>query len=243
MNYPYTPLNGDALDSGGLNRDVYKPDTPGASLFDTVNGRIEWENLAPGFLVRSRMIQPWKVGQIKQEGSARAGDYFQDAWGQAAVWYGVAAGYVKFYQVTDASLAWMYASLFAVPWRSRGQESPPGTWANPPHIRVRAVLDGSAIDHSTRTFPESVFYTDTKNYGFGYDYCFSRVERLTRWFQLMHQVHTLSRGWHTFGLEIYVAGNVGSEDLDLDGNIPSALYPRKNALRLYVRNAQVISFL
>jgi len=248
--YSYVPSDGDQLSPSGLNEDIYDT-TAGASLLETTNGRIELANLASSFKVRTRMIQPWKVAQGHGAGSPRPSDHHQDVLGGGTQWLGVAAANITFKQNWDASMAWMYCSAFGVPWRQRGgvlddEDEDGNTRTTPPKILVRMHLDGAEVPHTNRGFPEDVFYSSTRSFGTGYDYSFSRIQVSARWFQMFHQVPALSKGWHTLGMQLYVGRNIGQERLDLDAPkvvIPDANYDAYNAVRLYVRNARVITFL
>lgn len=258
---PYTPADGTVFDPLQFSDDLYS-ETAGVSLYETSNGHIEFANLAAGTKVRQHHIRPWQVGDAKSDGAVKAVDFFQDAYGQDSVFYGVAGANLTFYQKYDCSLAMFFASIFANVWRQRGAETQDG-WEEAPAIFVKMFIDGVEIPQTQRMLPETIYYSDSTSapgthYGAGYDFTFAREQRLTRYMNLHHtkriggsssdKTSQLLAGWHTFGLGVYVAHNTGNEKLDLDGGALTRTYrpmtfDAMHRVRLSVRHADVIRLL
>jgi hypothetical protein len=260
---PYEPLDGTTLDPDKLNKDLYEvPSNLSAgqlSLIETSNGRISFANFAAGFKVRSHMIRPWQVGNPVSAGLTKPVDYFSNAWGQDTVFYGVAGANLTFYQPYDLSMAAFMASFFASIWRQRGPKTQDG-WEDAPGVVFRCRLDGVDIAHTTRQMPQTIYFSNsTLDWGGGYDYTFAREERLTRYMNLSHArhvggdqskgTHQLRKGFHTFGLHVYVAHNPGTETVNrdgvpVDGNIyPNSIWNNMHRVRVFVRHADVLPFL
>ena len=259
----YAPADGATFAPEEFNKDLYE--TPNnltagrASLYETSNGYIEFANLSAAFRVRSHMVRPWQAGFGQSVGAVKPVDFFQDAWGQDAVAYGIAGANLTWYQHYDVNIALFLTSFFANVWRQRGKGTGDQSWGAAPDVRVRMYIDGSPITHTRRMLPETVYYSSTKSFGGGYDYNFAREERNTRYMNLHHtkivggsagnQTNQLLKGWHSVGLFIYVARNLGSEDVNLDGAPASGnVYPRAtwnnmHRVRLFVRHADVIPLL
>ena len=260
---PYTPANGTVFDPLQFSDDLYS-ETAGVSLYETSNGHIEFANLAAGTKVRQHHIRPWQVGDAKSDGAVKAVDFFQDAYGQDTVFYGVAGANLTFYQKYDCSLAMFFASFFANVWRQRGAKTDQ-TWAAAPAIFVKMFIDGVEIPQTQRMLPETIYYSDMSvapgvpyHYGNGVNFTFAREQRLTRYMNLHHtkriggssgdKTNQLLAGWHTFGLGVFVAHNPGNEQLDLDGgNLTRTYRPMTfdamHRVRLSVRHADVIRLL
>lgn len=236
-------LTGDAFDPGTWRSGVYTP-TPGLSLFETTNGHIEQENIHPDFEIQTRHVQPWQYSQGGMDGATRPLDYFDDAWGGSSQWYGVAGAAMRVFLRKDCSLVHLHAALFAHAWRLRGPKDG-DVWLPPPRIWVRMFLDGGALEHTRRSFPESIFLEALATYGGAQDYSFAREERNTRHFSLHHQC-SLSKGWHTFGFEILMEAQYGSEEINIEGNSggpPKAEYRRQHRVRVYSRNVSYFGVL
>jgi hypothetical protein len=234
----YTPptfLDGDAFDPGVWRSALYDT-TPGLSALETTNGHIDGVNLS-GLSVQTRHVQPWQVSQGAGAGSVRPIDLFDDAWGPGVTkWYGVAGLGLRFYSRADRSVAHFHASLFGSVWRLRGPAISDGLWASPPKVLVRMFLDGAAIQHTQRGFPETIFLEDGSSYGGSQDYSFAREERNTRHFSLVHAA-AIDRGWHHFGVEAFMEAQSGAEEMNIEGTEgpPKADYRRQHRLRLYAR--------
>lgn len=261
---PYAPADGATLDPAEVNKDLYEvpANLPAGrlSLLETSNGAITFDNLDPTFKVRSHMIRPWQVGKPASSGLIQPMDFFQNAWGQDKVFYGVAGANLTFYQPYDLNLALFFASFFVSIWRQRGKKGNQNTWADAPEILVRCRLDGVDLPHTNRPMPETIYYeAGAPTYGpagaEGYDYTFAREERLTRFYNIHHPkrlggsavkgTDQLTKGHHTFGLHVYVAQNVGTEKVDRDGVdlYPLSVWKNMHRLRVFVRHADVLPFL
>lgn len=234
-------VDGNAFSPADWGTALYSP-TPGISLLETTNGHIEFDNLDPSMQIQTRMVQPWQVSEGAGGGSTRPLDYFDDAWQGARLWYGLAGAMRRFYLRKPCSVVWLYVSVFAQAWRMRGPEDG-DAWTTPPRISFRMFLDGSPLGHTRRDMPESIFFDDmgvTPR-----DYTLAREERCTRYFQLHHQAADLAAGWHSFGFEVLLEQQSGTEGIDMNGPSGSALIPatdyrRQHRVRVYARNAQYL---
>ena len=242
ITYLWLAPDGAAFDVAGYNNDLYSV-TPGSSLFETTNGNLNAANLVSGFNVRERMIQPWQAGQAEGTGAVTPLDYFQDG---GARWMAIPGATVRRYVRATAGLCWLYGNLFMCHWRARGPntDTDPPTWALPPEIVVRLVLDGVYVPGTERSLPEDIFFSTTKVYGDGYDFSFADEERATRNFNLHAQLPELARGEHVLEWQVKVHVNQGSEDLNLDGAgriVARGIFQSSNRVRVYTRGAHLVT--
>lgn len=256
---PYVPADASVLDPDGINKDIYE--TPNnlaagrASLYETSNGRIEFaSNFAAGFKVKSHHVRPWQVGDAASAGLLKPLDFYEDVWGKDTVFYGIAGLNITWFQKYDATVSLLLASVFFSTWRQRGKGDAQSGWASH-DIILRMYLDGRSLAHTARELPETVFYPSTANGGFN----FSREQNLTRYLNLFHakvdggdaskQEDKLTRGWHSFGMGIFVATNDATETVNLDGvPVTGNIYPEANfdaihRARAYVKHADVVRLL
>lgn len=264
---PYIPANGDMLSIQGVNDDIYAVPadlSPGRlSLYETSNGSIDASNLDPAFKVQAHHVRPWQVGDAQAAGLTEPLDFYEDAWGIAAdangsapVFYGIAGANLTFYQKYDTSMSLFLASAFMSVWRQRGERTSddPPTYAEYP-IKVRMYVDGIPVRHTMRELPNTIYYGDTAG---GFD--FTREKRLTRMFNLHHMKYPggssgkghdqLTKGWHSFGLGVYIEANAGSEEIFPAGIVgtgaaehPPITFDALGRVRVYVRSVSTLRLL
>jgi hypothetical protein len=257
---PYPTLtDGTTIESDKLNQDFYE--VPNAlpvnklSLWETSNGQITFPNLDSKFKVRSHMVRPWKMGHAISAGMTDPIDFFEDAWSSDAVYYGIAGANLTWYQPMDVTVAQLFASGFFSIWRQHGVKTQ-DVYAAAPDIFTRCAIDGVSIPHTVRPFPQTIYFEEGGNsYGGQQDYSFAGEERMTRYFNLHHpmmpsgnsgdRTGQLTKGFHTFGMRIYMAQNQGSENVNLDGSGPPENYPPStlsnvHRVRAYVRHVDVL---
>lgn len=264
--YPYVPVDGNILDPAELNKDLYETannlPVGKLSIYETSNGGIEVaSNFHAAYKVQSHHVRPWQVGKAEGVGLLNTLDFYQDAYGPSDLtWYGIAGAQFTFHQDYDCTLAWMMCQAFLSVWRQRGKvvTQEPLVWETIPII-VRMYLDGVALGHTTRLLPETAYYPSTANGGFDW----SREQNLTRNLHLFHpktlggdagtKEDALLKGWHNFGLGIYVARNKATETVKLEGDRsiqvppepapPPAIFDAMHRARVYVRHADVVRLL
>lgn len=252
----YLPTDGTLLNPDGVNGNLFDT-SPSVSLYETANGLIDVGNFAPGFRVRPHHIRRGQVGDGGFSGSTVSRDYFQDTFGDVVTYKPIAGCCTTFYQEYDVSWAQFFASVFVTTWRQPGPLSNPAVprvWSTPPEVIVRIFFDGVGIGHTLRTLPQTVEYSTP---GLFPEVTVHTLEaRTTRHFNLQHTKvangatpHSqLGAGWHSFGLQVYVAVNTEGSDTSnandakqpsMNGNAdlrPSAFYHAMHRARVYVRN-------
>ena len=80
ITFDYTPTTGAVLSADGVSRNLYQS-TASRSLFETLNGRVTFPNLAAGgdpFKIQPHLVRPGQAGFARSEGRVFSADYFSD---------------------------------------------------------------------------------------------------------------------------------------------------------------------
>lgn len=265
----YTPATGDTFDPSGFNTNWYST-TPGASLIETANGNIEFDNLKADFAVQSHLIRPRQTGFAASEGRVFSSDYFSDLWAGAETdgYLPVAGAAITRRVPYDCSLALFSASMFVTVWRQFGPANGAlATRVAAPNVRLQTFIgNNQGITYTRRELPQTVFIDTTAGRPAAPIAGISTSEaRTCHQFNLRHFKHTggtspndaLEKGWVTFGFALLVPQNLtGQDSANTDDDMqlqlnsatspdarPVTFYSAIHRVRTYVKSATIVPLL
>jgi len=235
--YTYTPADGVALSTDGLNRDIDSA-TDTESIYGELRGNIENANLVSGFQVRAEHIRRREAWKERYNHGRQPLEFFHDLFCREeikATFFPIPDASVRVYLPQTYKVVFWWAQTYTHVWRLRERFTDEEI-IDAPTVLIRAYRGTTSKGFTTRLLPESVSTA-------GVAYYAKYEEKLTRHYNLCVLDEDVAAGWHDMTLRLFMDPNNGSENLDL-GMLGSAVAIKSHhKVTFGIRNAGVIAFL
>lgn len=209
---PYTYTDGNTLSPSGHNSNIFSA-TGTQGLMSEPNGGLDNTNLVGGFQIQREHVWPGEAVRTTMEEQLPSVDYMNDGFSEAngadGAFATIAGMSCRIFLPYQAAVVLWQWSLFIHHFRFRDGTS---AFDVSPQIRVRAGLDGTAVQHTQRLLAATAF---DDNRGAGFDAVESRESRNARHWDQAHLSQNLAAGWHEMTVRLLMDTTALDEPIDV----------------------------
>lgn len=235
---PYTLVDGNTLVPDSFNRNIYSA-TPGEGIVSEPNGGIGTGNYDASFKIQAEHLQAEELAMPKWEFNTETCDFIENAFSSnSEARFTAIPGLGIRFPVYYGGVTLYQWSVFVSPHRYFIDEAQNDI---KPSILMKAFYDGTAISHTNRAVPCTIFY-DNVTPSTKPDF---RENRSCLSFDMAHLVTSVSKGYHEFSVRIYLEQTNNSFTIErtINGADDDYLHKIKCRLTVGIRNIRALHLL